>query len=111
VPRLLEEREQHLAALDALEVGLLVVDRDLDVLMCNARFEQVFGQTPANLAVGQPGGFEVVRADGSEWPLLERPAAQALFAGQPTADELMGLRRDGHTLWARVSARPLLPRR
>ena len=72
---------------------LLVVDRDLTVLMCNARFEQVFGRQPASMAVEQPGGFEVLRADGSPWPLPDRPLARALHHDEPTAEALMGLHR------------------
>jgi diguanylate cyclase (GGDEF)-like protein/PAS domain S-box-containing protein len=107
VAALLQERDQHVAALDALEVGLLVVDRDLHVLLCNARFQQVFGLNPASLAADRPGGFEVLRADGSPWPLAERPLARAVGAGEHTAGELLGLRRGGRTVWTRVSARPL----
>ena len=107
VRALLEEREQHLAALDALEVGLLVVDRDLRVLLCNAVAEQHFGEKPDTVAVGEPGGFEVLHADGTPWPLLERPLARALFLAEETDHVLMGLRRGGTTLWTRVTARPL----
>jgi diguanylate cyclase (GGDEF)-like protein/PAS domain S-box-containing protein len=52
-------------------------------------------------------GFQVVRGDGTPWPLDERPVQAAAQRGVVTRREVMGLVRDGVTRWVRVSAWPL----
>ncbi len=106
---LVAERQEHLAVLDALDTGLLIVDRALRVLVCNAAVEGFLGGRPTDLSASafERSGWEVLREDGSPWPEAERPLQRAALEAVTTDVALMGLRRRETTLWLRVSARPL----
>ncbi|MCW2667764.1 MAG: domain S-box protein [Frankiales bacterium] len=106
---LLAEREQHSAVLDALDTGLLIVDRELRVLVCNAVAEGLLGGRPTDVGSGgfEAAGWEVVREDGSPWPAQDRPLQRAAREAVTTDGALMRLRRAGQTVWLRTSARPL----
>jgi diguanylate cyclase (GGDEF)-like protein/PAS domain S-box-containing protein len=107
VEDLLEERDHHLAVLDALEVGLLVMTADLRVLSCNHVARDTLGLEPGAVETRVDACYEVVRSDGTAWPPPERPTHRAALRGVRTESELLGLRRDGHTRWLQISARPL----
>jgi diguanylate cyclase (GGDEF)-like protein/PAS domain S-box-containing protein len=53
-------------------------------------------------------GFDVLRDDGSPWPLEERPVQRAVTQGETTRRRVMGLAKDGLTRWVRISAWPLI---
>jgi diguanylate cyclase (GGDEF)-like protein/PAS domain S-box-containing protein len=53
-------------------------------------------------------GFDVLRDDGSLWPLDERPIERAVTQGETTRRRVMGLAKDGRIRWVRVSAWPLV---
>lgn len=108
VEDLVEERDHHLAVLDALEVGLIVVDRSGRVLLHNAVADATFTLTARGLDVVAEGPFDVIREDGSPWAAADRPVHQAAVRGLSTVAGLMGLRQDGETRWLQVTARPLL---
>jgi diguanylate cyclase (GGDEF)-like protein/PAS domain S-box-containing protein len=102
------ERVHLLAALDAVEVGVLVVDAQLGVLATNAAARRTLGFDPPSLAADQlaVAGWEVVREDGSPFPIMERPTQRAALAGETSEGVLVGLRRRGVVHWMRVTARP-----
>ncbi|GAC1442507.1 MAG: EAL domain-containing protein [Mycobacteriales bacterium] len=103
------EREELAAALDALDVAVVVVTADDGIIYCNEVAERQLGFDPTRLgqdafAVSGHGAFH---EDGTPWPLDERPHRLAARAGRVVEGELMELRRDGGSRWLRVSARPL----
>jgi diguanylate cyclase (GGDEF)-like protein/PAS domain S-box-containing protein len=53
-------------------------------------------------------GFDVLRDDGSPWPLDARPVERAVRQGEITRRRVMGLVKDGQIRWVRVSAWPLV---
>jgi diguanylate cyclase (GGDEF)-like protein/PAS domain S-box-containing protein len=104
-----QEREHHVAALDALRVGLLVIDAGLQVLVCNRAVREVLGVRPGHLSTQflADGGWEVVRSDGTPWADEDWPIHQAVRTGTAVTDAELGLRRGGETRWMRVTAQPL----
>ena len=88
-----------------------MLDGDLRVLFVNAALRTALGYEPAASTADllERAGYDVVRADGTPWPLDERPVQRAAQAGQASRRLLMGLVRDGTTRWVRVSAWPLGP--
>jgi diguanylate cyclase (GGDEF)-like protein/PAS domain S-box-containing protein len=97
-----------LDALASLGVGLLVTDPDLTVRACDAAAEQILGGRPEHVRDdGDPPAYEVVREDGTPWPLEERPLQAAALTGAVTPSVVLGLRDPTGTRWVRVSARPL----
>ncbi len=97
-----------LQALDTLGVGLLVCDASLTVLSCDAAAERIFGARPPHVRDdGHPALFEILREDGTPWPLQERPLQAAALTGQVTPRAVLGLRTTSRLRWIRVSARPL----
>jgi diguanylate cyclase (GGDEF)-like protein/PAS domain S-box-containing protein len=105
--RALEERGYYLGALDAADVGVLVVDGEGHVLLHNSVADRSLELTARGLDVVREGSFEVVRADGAPWPTPERPLHRAVALGLPTSAAVMGLRRRRGTHWLQVTATPL----
>ncbi|MCY7366203.1 MAG: EAL domain-containing protein [Frankiaceae bacterium] len=103
---------EHLRlALEALDDGVIVLDGELQVLFVNAALRTALGHEPTASSADllERAGFDVVRTDGTPWPLEERPVQRAAQAGQTSRRLLMGLTRGGETRWVRVSAWPLAP--
>ena len=86
-----------------------MVDGELRVLFANRVVIAALGREPdaSSADLLERAGFSVVRADGSPWPLDERPVELAVRQGVTTRRRVMGLVRDGRTRWLRVSAWPL----
>jgi diguanylate cyclase (GGDEF)-like protein/PAS domain S-box-containing protein len=103
-----DDRAHHLAVLDAVEVGLLVMTPDLAVLSCNRVARDMLGPAASGPGIEVDAHYEVVREDGTPWPPDDRPVQRAAVRGISTDGELLGLHRDGHTRWLLASARPLV---
>lgn len=87
----------------------MVLDREQHVLFANRALVEGLGEEPSESSADlfERHGYEVVREDGSPWPIEERPVQLAVRTGVSTRRGLMGLVRDGETRWLRVSAWPL----
>ena len=104
-----EERGHYVAALDALEVGLLVIDATLTVLVSNRAVREALGLLPGQLSTRflADAGWQVVHGDGTPWPDDQWPIHQSVRHGAAITDAAMGLRRGEQTRWVTVSSRPL----
>jgi diguanylate cyclase (GGDEF)-like protein/PAS domain S-box-containing protein len=98
-----------IAALDALDVAVVLATPDEGIIHCNAVARDNLGFDPRRLGrdVFSVSGHDAYREDGTPWPLDERPHRTALREARVVANELMELRRDGQSRWLRVSAHPL----
>jgi PAS domain S-box-containing protein len=99
------ERRQR-AILDALEEGVVLIDRHGAVVSANPSAHRLLGDA---LVTGTPGPpFAAIQPDGREIATDERPARVAARTGDALSGIELGLRRpDGSVLWLRVSAIPL----
>ncbi|HYM84933.1 MAG TPA: ATP-binding protein [Candidatus Dormibacteraeota bacterium] len=92
------------AVIDQMPLGVLVLAAEsLEPLYANAAYHQLF-------ATSAPLGHEtdVVRPDGSGWPVDERPIMRALERGDVVTDELCILERgDGSRATVTVNAGPV----
>ncbi|MBK8261873.1 MAG: EAL domain-containing protein [Nannocystis sp.] len=99
---------------DAVHTGILQVDLDGRVVLTNAESRRMFGLEIAEL--GEPADFRlaalaglIFREDGGLCPVEEFPAMRCLATAVAQPPVTLGVhRRDGTTLWASYSARPLL---
>ena len=109
VDDLLAERTHLLAALDALDVAVIVVTPQDGIISSNAVAREQLGFDPARLGADAfaVSGYEAFHEDGAPWPLEDRPHRVAARQGTTFTGELMELRREGRSRWLRVSARPL----
>lgn len=97
------------AFLDALDVGVLVLDRELRVTYANPYVDQLIGLD----LVGRTGfdsTWQLVREDGSLIPIQETPGMLAISTGQPQRGAVLGVRLDPADpwMWVRLSAVPRL---
>jgi signal transduction histidine kinase len=95
---------------DSLAEGVVRWDADGRPVAANASARRLLGFDPAALA--NPNGSDprwtIVRADGSQLPEEERPAAVAVRTGRPCTGVLLGFRApDGSVRWLSTSARPV----
>ncbi|MDT7573140.1 MAG: hypothetical protein QOE05_3314, partial [Actinomycetota bacterium] len=106
---LLAERRQLLAALDAMDVAVVIIETDRVVRHANqsTRDRLGFDPTGQNDDVFVVSGYETYREDGDVWPLQDWPHRRALDEGVLVDNELMEHRGPAGSDWVRVSAFPL----
>jgi signal transduction histidine kinase len=97
---------------EALDAGLLVLDRTPRVLFANEVAARLLGITSAQLqgVTSFDGLWDLVRGDGTPFPLQELPGPTAARTGQAVRDVLLGAARKQHERsWLLVSAIPAQP--
>ena len=103
------ENEYLQATVDALPVAVAVADTELRVLVCNAAFERAVGVRPRRIDGAElfAVGTEVLHLDGTTMEQVDWPLVRALRDDVVVPEQVIGLRRDGHTLHVLCSASPL----
>jgi PAS domain S-box-containing protein len=107
----LRESEARFAkAIETMAEGIMLLDMDGNVRLCNHAAERILGLPAAEIMrVGLPlAGVAAVRADGSPFPPEERPLRLTLRTGQSRTGVVMGLVRDkGAIHWLSVNSAAL----
>jgi PAS domain S-box-containing protein len=107
----LRESEARFAkAIETMAEGIVLLDMDGKVRLCNQAAERILGMPVADIMrLGVPiGGHDAVRADGSPFPAEERPVPLTLRTGQSRTGVVMGLVRDnGAIRWLSVNSAAL----
>jgi PAS domain S-box-containing protein len=102
----LESEARWRSIVDSANDGILVYDRDLNIVDCNAAAERIIG-LPATKLIGKPGFTSLlpcVQEDGSPLDPRERPTRRTVGAGQPLTGLVLGIRRDGGAItWLLVN--------
>lgn len=96
--------------IDALELGVLLEDRDGRALVSNPAARRLLGLSAAELADGRPldPRWQVLREDGRPLPPADWPASAALRTGRTVRDVLLAVRHpDAVLTWVSVTAHPL----
>lgn len=108
--RELDERERKLRALfELLPVGVSILDADRKVVQVNPALEAILGLDRGGLMQGEHHTRRYLRPDGSVMPSAEFASSRALREQQPVFDVETGVMiEDGSTVWANVSAVPVL---
>ncbi|MBK5305146.1 MAG: EAL domain-containing protein [Frankiaceae bacterium] len=103
------ERRHLLAALDAMDVAVVVVTADRQVLHCNQVARDTLGFDPTDRGdeVLALKGHQTYREDGSSWPLDEWPHRAALSYGESVNGLLMEHRGPHGSQWVRVAGFPM----
>jgi PAS domain S-box-containing protein len=105
-----ESEERYRSVVAAMQDGIVLLDADGNIRVCNASAEHILG-----LSVDQMLGrtildlrWSAIREDGSPFPEESRPPVVTLRTGQPCANVITGLRRpDGTVTWLSVNTQPL----
>jgi diguanylate cyclase (GGDEF)-like protein/PAS domain S-box-containing protein len=103
----LRNSEAHFRqVVDSANEGILVYDRDLDIVMANAAAARIIG-LPLGELVGRPGFtslFPCVREDGSRLPAQDRPTRLTVRRGEALTGLVVGLERpNGNVTWLSVN--------
>ena len=112
--RLIAEREQSdslfRSAIDSMQEGFVLQDRDGAIRLCNPRAEEILGLT-ADQLMGRTSldpEWRTTRPDGTELPGPEHPAMISLRDGVPLNGVLIGVQKpDGGLTWISVNTTPL----
>jgi diguanylate cyclase (GGDEF)-like protein/PAS domain S-box-containing protein len=109
IEELLAERRQLLAALEAMDVAVVVVTSEQTVLHCNQVAQDRLGFDPTGRSddVFVLDEFRTYREDGSPWPLNEWPHRVSLCTGKEVSGLLMEHRGPERSDWVRVAAFPM----
>jgi PAS domain S-box-containing protein len=101
-----ESEERFRAVVDSANEGILVYDRNLNVVAGNLAAERVIGLPLAGL-LGKPGftsQLPCVREDGAPLTPEERPTRITIRSGEPLTGHVIGIRRAGGTFtWLSVN--------
>jgi diguanylate cyclase (GGDEF)-like protein/PAS domain S-box-containing protein len=108
---LIEREASHNVVLDALQEGVLMVDRLGRVLAANPAAQRILDPGGAGLAgtlLSEPR-WQAVREDGSPISAEEFPASVTLATGEVRSNEIMCLyRADGTHTWVSVNTQGVL---
>jgi diguanylate cyclase (GGDEF)-like protein/PAS domain S-box-containing protein len=101
----------HGTVLESLVEGILVLDVDGALQLCNRAAERILGMT-SRQAVGRvldSANWGIIRPDATPLPTYELPPYRALRTGLPQKNRVMGVhnRLDGELRWISASAVPL----
>ncbi|MDT7571506.1 MAG: hypothetical protein QOE05_1680 [Actinomycetota bacterium] len=107
--QLLDERRHLLAALDAMDVAVIVVTAELRILQCNEVARETLRNDPTGLGddVLKLEKFDTYREDGTPWPLEDWPHRTALRTGERIPSHLMEHRGPRSSQWVLVGAFPM----
>jgi PAS domain S-box-containing protein len=98
----LESEARWRSIVDSANDGILVYDRHLTIVDCNAAAERILG-LPADKLIGKPGFTSLlpcVEEDGSPLSPENRPTRRTVRAGKPLAGVIVGAKReDGSVTW------------
>jgi diguanylate cyclase (GGDEF)-like protein/PAS domain S-box-containing protein len=101
-----DSEARHSVVLDALQEGVLLVDRLGRVLAGNPAAQRILDPNGGELVgntIAEPG-WHAVHEDGSPMETEEFPVSVTLATGQPRSNEIMGLYRpDGTHTWISIN--------
>jgi diguanylate cyclase (GGDEF)-like protein/PAS domain S-box-containing protein len=104
--QLSESEARHSVVLDALQEGVLMIDRLGRVLAANPAAQRILNPNGDELTGGTVSNpdWHVTHEDGSPIPLEEFPVSITLATGQACSDRILGLHRpDGTHTWIAVN--------
>ncbi|UBF28337.1 PAS domain S-box protein [Kovacikia minuta CCNUW1] len=98
--------------IEELQVGVVLYNPDATPILFNSKMLELGEVTPEELAHSSllDPNLDVIREDGSPFPIDEYPALVAVSTRQPVLDVVMGLYRPvtQSRVWLLISAQPLL---
>lgn len=106
-----ESEEQFSTLFNALKIGVLLIEKDGNILKINPEAERIFDMLFEVIASNKLKGnyLERVRLDGTPIPSEEMAGPRARREKQRVDNVFMGLKRqDGSVTWLKVSAEPIL---
>ena len=105
-----ESESRHRALIENAAEGVIIHDASGRIVGTNSSAERILGRRKDQLIGKSPAAldFDVVREDGSSWPVEMRPVAVTLQTGKPQSDVVMGSRKpDGSITWLSLNVRAL----
>ena len=106
-----ESEEKFRSAIASMSEGLIVMDTEGVIRLCNESAEHILDLTRGEVQKWKPLNPTYVahREDGSPFPQGSYPLVVSLRSGLPQRDVVMGLPRpDGRLLWVSVNSNPLV---
>jgi PAS domain S-box-containing protein len=101
-----ESEERFRTVVDSANEGILVYDRDLNIVSVNQTAGRIIG-LPLDEIIGSPGFTSLlpcVHADGTPVDPADRPTRLTVRSGKPLTNHIVGVRRrDGVLAWLSVN--------
>ena len=105
-----ESESRHRAVVENAAEGMVIHDASGRIVSTNSSAERLLGRGKREL-VGRTSAdldFDVVREDGTPWPIETRPVSVTLQTGKPQSDVVLGHRGpDGSNRWFSMNVRVL----
>ena len=102
--------ELYRSLVSALDEGIIMLDRHLTILTCNASAERILGVTHDQMAgkTSFDPSWRTIREDGSDFLPETHPVAITLKTGKPCSSVIMGVHRpDDSLVWISINSQPL----
>ena len=104
-----ESESRYRAMFEAMHEAVLVRDRDMRIIVCNASAERLFG-VPRERILGRKdtAAAHVWNEDGSPLRMEDRSVWKTWTTGKPQIDQVIGVaREDGARMWLLVNSQPI----
>jgi two-component system, cell cycle sensor histidine kinase and response regulator CckA len=112
--QLRESEARFRAVIGGMSEGVVIHDASGAIRAFNPSAERILGLSGAQLRGLQPihRDWQAVHEDGTDWPIAQHPAQQALRTGRSQPRVHMGIRRgderEQEEVWLQVTADPLI---
>jgi PAS domain S-box-containing protein len=106
-----ESEERYRTTITAMSEGILMLDEDGKVRICNAAAERILGLTAEQIMgrTSVDSGWRTIYENGDPFPLAQQPAMVTLRTGEPLSDVVMGIHRPGGELrWISVNTQAVI---
>ena len=103
-------RENYRSVIESMTEGVAVYSPDGELITCNEAAEEILGLTTEQMKGLEqlPLKWRIFKADGSPYPLNQRPAQQTLRTGLPQRAIPMQVHKpDGSITWLSVNSQPV----
>ncbi|MCL7743566.1 PAS domain S-box protein [Guyparkeria hydrothermalis] len=108
--QLIESETRHCSILDAMAEGVILQNREGEVVEANASARRILGVDDSELLGCRSDNprWQAIYPDGSPFPGDEHPISISLRDGVSVREQEMGLPQpDGRTRWLRINSEPL----
>jgi PAS domain S-box-containing protein len=102
-----EAYKKYNSLLDALSSGVIMIDKQFNMIACNKSGYEILGLTKEDILGKRISGnlMKAIRVDGTSFPSEQLPAMVSLLTGFPQRNVIVGLEKEGRErVWLSINS-------